>query len=91
MSIAGEWAPGANGALKGDISSIRDPDGPRAGNQANAETFLFNKHYNKELKLCEGSTKFQIQILIIIIILFLNYRWDPNGTLRTEWKCISLP
>jgi hypothetical protein len=58
MSIAGEWAPGANGALKGDISSIRDPDGPRAGNQANAETFLFNKHYNKELKLCEGSSKF---------------------------------
>lgn len=32
MSIAGEWAPGASGGLKGDISSIRDPDGPRAGN-----------------------------------------------------------
>jgi hypothetical protein len=61
MSMAGEWAPGATGALKGDISSIRDPDGPRAGNQANAETFLFNKHYNKELKLCEGNKIFKFK------------------------------
>jgi hypothetical protein len=32
MSIAGERAPGVTGGLKADISSIRDPDGPRAGN-----------------------------------------------------------
>jgi hypothetical protein len=57
MNIPGERAPGLSGNLKADIASIRDPDGPRAGSHsaANAETFLFNKHYNKELKLCEGN------------------------------------
>lgn len=32
-------------------------DGPRGSmgaNGANSENSLFNKHYNKELKLCEG-------------------------------------
>lgn len=72
MSIAGERAPGAQGNLKADIASLRDPDGPRAGNlsAANAETFLFNKHYNKELKLCEGNKiiiNFEINNIIIII------------------------
>ena len=39
-----------NGALGKDM--VKDPDNPRAA--ANAESNLFNKHYNKELKLCEG-------------------------------------
>jgi hypothetical protein len=40
--------PGA----KSDI--LTAADGPRAGNAANNENNMFNKHYNKELKLCEG-------------------------------------
>lgn len=40
---------------KADIN-LSAADGPRAGaaaSQANSENNLFNKHYNKELKLCE--------------------------------------
>ena len=37
---------------KADLA-VRDPDNPR-GTQINTESNLFNKHYNKELKLCEG-------------------------------------
>jgi hypothetical protein len=41
------------GGAKADILSAAD--GPRASlNAANIENSIFNKHYNKELKLCEG-------------------------------------
>ena len=50
MSIANERAPGAAG--KADLAA-RDPDGARRDG-GNSEFNLFNKHYNKELKLCEG-------------------------------------
>jgi hypothetical protein len=41
------------GGSKADMLSAAD--GPRGSlNAANAENSLFNKHYNKELKLCEG-------------------------------------
>ena len=33
---------------------VKDPDNPKA--IANTESNLFNKHYNKELKLCEGKS-----------------------------------
>lgn len=39
--------------------SLQNADGPvraGAGSAANAEASLFNKHYNKELKLCEGKS-----------------------------------
>ena len=49
MGIANERAPGANG--KADLP--RDPDGAKRDG-GNSEFNLFNKHYNKELKLCEG-------------------------------------
>ena len=49
MGIGNERAPGANG--KADLP--RDPDGARRDG-TNSEFNLFNKHYNKELKLCEG-------------------------------------
>ena len=42
---------GATG--KSDIS-LSAADGPKVGSAANNENNLFNKHYNKELKLCEG-------------------------------------
>jgi hypothetical protein len=45
------------GGGKSDMMSAAD--GPRASlNAANVENSIFNKHYNKELKLCEG--KFSI-------------------------------
>lgn len=41
------------GGAKADILSAAD--GPRGSiNAANIENSIFNKHYNKELKLCEG-------------------------------------
>jgi hypothetical protein len=46
----------ANQMAKADIN-LSAADGPRAGaaaSQAYSENNLFNKHYNKELKLCEG-------------------------------------
>jgi hypothetical protein len=42
---------GATGKSDGGLSAA---DGPKGGNAANNENNLFNKHYNKELKLCEG-------------------------------------
>ena len=61
--IGNERAPGVGGASSKDMS-LQNADGPvRAGgnNAANAEASLFNKHYNKELKLCEG--KFNINLI----------------------------
>ena len=57
-----ERAPGAtamsSAQLKAAASDIPiQADGSRGsvgGNAANTENSLFNKHYNKELKLCEG-------------------------------------
>jgi len=47
-------AIGPPGTAKADIN-LQNADGARAGgNTANNENTLFNKHYNKELKLCEG-------------------------------------
>ena len=47
-------ALGPSGTAKADIN-LQNADGARAGgNAANNENTLFNKHYNKELKLCEG-------------------------------------
>ena len=45
-------------------------DGPRAS--VNTESNMFNKHYNKELKLCEGKLIFKINN---------EYRRNPNGSL----------
>lgn len=50
---AGGERGGAPAPGKSDIN-LSAADGPKAGNQANNENNLFNKHYNKELKLCEG-------------------------------------
>ena len=45
---------GAIASSKADI--LTAADGPRSSmNAANVENSLFNKHYNKELKLCEGT------------------------------------
>ena len=45
----GEGRPSA----KSDIN-LQAADGPKVGPSVNNENNLFNKHYNKELKLCEG-------------------------------------
>lgn len=53
--MGNERAPGSAGPGKADLS-LQNADGPvrpGAGSAANAEASLFNKHYNKELKLCE--------------------------------------
>ena len=56
LGVGNERAPGASsGPGKADLS-LQNADGPvraGAGSAANAEASLFNKHYNKELKLCE--------------------------------------
>ena len=58
MAIANERAPGLAGAgLKAPASdlALSNADGPRGSlSGANSENSMFNKHYNKELKLCEG-------------------------------------
>ena len=53
-------APLSSAQLKGasDIP-LSNADGPRGslgGAGANSENSMFNKHYNKELKLCEGKS-----------------------------------
>ena len=67
----GERGGGATGATgKADIG-LSAADGPKVGGGANSENNLFNKHYNKELKLCEGRqfkySKFIINLLIFFI------------------------
>ena len=59
-----------NGALGKDM--VKDPDNPRAA--ANTESNLFNKHYNKELKLCEGKFLFDLSYLdeIPMVLCELN-------------------
>ena len=37
-----------------NLSAADGPPARGAASQANSENNLFNKHYNKELKLCEG-------------------------------------
>ena len=58
MAMANERAPGMAGAgLKGAASDIplSNIDGARGSiSGPNSENSMFNKHYNKELKLCEG-------------------------------------
>ena len=59
--MVNERAPGANGNLKKSTSEmpLSNADGPRGSiGSANAESNLFNKHFNKELKLCEGKFLF---------------------------------
>jgi len=54
--------------------SLQNADGPvraGAGGGANAEASLFNKHYNKELKLCEGTSFIQYFALITQILSIL--------------------
>ena len=69
----------------GKIDMMSAADGPRASlNAANVENSIFNKHYNKELKLCEG--KFFVSNLIFS-------RRDPHGPTGTqrERPCIFEP
>jgi hypothetical protein len=48
----------------GKSDMISAADGPRSSlNAANVENSVFNKHYNKELKLCEGKFFFSIYFL----------------------------
>ena len=57
MAMANERAPGLAGAgLKGAASDIGlSVEGARGSiSGPNSENSMFNKHYNKELKLCEG-------------------------------------
>ena len=52
--MVNERAPGAIKKSSSDMS-LSNADGPRGSiGSANAESNLFNKHFNKELKLCEG-------------------------------------
>lgn len=49
---------------------MQNADGPKGAlgpNSANSENNLFNKHFNKELKLCEGkSTRYQLYIFVFL-------------------------
>lgn len=57
---------------KADILSAAD--GPRGSlNAANVENTIFNKHYNKELKLCEGKS----------LSLLYFFRRNPHGPTGT--------
>lgn len=52
--------PGVPATAKADIN-LTAADGPKGGSSGSGqggENSLFNKHYNKELKLCEGKFNF---------------------------------
>lgn len=54
-----ERAPGA--LKKGGGADLANVEGARGfGSQASDNNNLFNKHFNKELKLCEGKSLFLI-------------------------------
>jgi hypothetical protein len=51
------------GGSKADMLSAAD--GPKGSmNAANSENSIFNKHYNKELKLCEGKPYYNLIIIL---------------------------
>ena len=65
---------GAIASSKADI--LTAADGPRSSmNAANVENSLFNKHYNKELKLCEGTFN-------LISLTYQFFRRNPYGAAR---------
>ena len=68
MAMVNERAPGLAGAgMKAPASDIglTNADGPRGSiSGANSENSMFNKHYNKELKLCEG------KLLLVVLNLY---------------------
>ena len=51
---AGERGGVVAGATGKSDLGLSAADGPKGANAATTENNLFNKHYNKELKLCEG-------------------------------------
>jgi hypothetical protein len=62
------------GAPKSDLS-LQAADGPTkgglgSGGGLNAENSLFNKHYNKELKLCEGKS-----LSFLTVNEQMRYQW----------------
>ena len=75
--MGNERAPGAASGSSGKDMALQNADGPvRAGggNAANAEASLFNKHYNKELKLCEGKWIFDPFSMIFLLTSLFLYR-----------------
>jgi hypothetical protein len=58
---------------KSDLN-LSAADGPRAGanSAANTENSLFNKHYNKELKLCEDEIPMVLQELNESALAYLS-------------------
>ena len=68
----GERGGGVTGAT-GKADGLSAADGPKLGGGANSENNLFNKHYNKELKLCEGKEFKYSKFIIKLLIHFIHY------------------
>lgn len=90
---ANERAPGA---LAASVPSKSNPgnmpleaaDGPRGGaidrNGPNSENSLFNKHYNKELKLCEDEIPMVLCELNESALAYLNREQFENALLLLQ-------
>lgn len=63
----GQMKPGAS-----DLS-MAAADGPRGSLGVNSENSLFNKHYNKELKLCEGKFR-EVKLIREEFLYLFSYR-----------------
>ncbi len=55
-----------------DIEAADGPRGGQGGGNANSENSLFNKHYNKELKLCEDEIPMVLCELNESALAYLN-------------------
>lgn len=87
--IGNERAPGASSAASGKDMALQNADGPvraSGSNAANAEASLFNKHYNKELKLCEGKCGNGRDFdLILSYFLQMKYPWCFVSLTKAQW------
>ena len=86
--IGNERAPGASSAASGKDMALQNADGPvraSGSNAANAEASLFNKHYNKELKLCEGKCDRPDFTTNFAYFFQMKYPWCSASSTKVPW------
>jgi hypothetical protein len=79
--MVNERAPGSLSSIKNTDGIIGD--GPR-GQGANSENNQFNKHYNKELKLCEDEIPMVLIELNESALAYINREQFDNALLLLQ-------
>ena len=74
----------ATSGPKSDLMAAADGPTKGAGNNGNSENSIFNKHYNKELKLCEDEIPMVLCELNESALAYLNRDQFENALLLLQ-------